>query len=165
MRNTSHSLKVDLPLARRAALSIAGVVLAAAALCAQAPPRDAASDAQKIFTSVMSPYCPGLLLADCPSPAAFELRADIRRRLDAGEPAADIERDLYRKFGDVIRAAPPPTGWGAVLWTAPAVALASTLALLIWFLARQSRAEREPLAGSGDAGSEERLEEELDRIS
>lgn len=165
MRETRYGLKVGLPLARTSALSIAGMLLAAAVLCGQAPPRDAASDAEKIFTSVMSPYCPGLLLADCPSPAAFELRADIRRRLDAGEPAADIERDLYRKYGDVIRATPNPTGWGAVLWTAPAVAFASTLALLVWFLARQRRDEREPLAGSGDAGSEERLQEELDRIS
>lgn len=151
--------------ARTASLSIAVLIIAAAALCAQAPARDPASQAEKIFRSVMSPYCPGLLLADCPSPAAFELRADIRRRLDAGESAADIEQDLYRRFGDSIRAAPAPTGWGAVLWTAP-VALAASLGLLIWLLARSRSISEPDLAGVGtDAGAEERLQDELDRIS
>lgn len=141
------------------AIAVAGVVT----LTAQS--RDAASQAQTIYTTVMSPFCPGLLLADCPSPAAFELRADIRRRLDAGETADDIERELYRTYGDAIRAVPPPRGWGAVLWIAPAIAFALSLAGLFWFLADAQRIEQEPAPPAPDAAMDERVQDELDRAS
>jgi cytochrome c-type biogenesis protein CcmH len=149
------------------AAAAGALIVAAMALTVSAQSRDPATEAQKIFTSVMSPYCPGLLLADCPSPAAFELRADIRRRLDAGESASDIERDLYRQFGDAIRAVPSPRGWGALLWIAPAIVLALTLAALLWFLGH-SRSEGEPVAHSDDEldpARAERLRQELEKVS
>ena len=152
---------------RRAALIVAVMLVAAVAVPAVAQTRDSAAEAQKIFTSVMSPYCPGLLLADCPSPAAFELRANIRKRLDAGESPVDIERGLYQTYGDVIRAVPPPQGWGSVLWIAPAVALALSLGTLMWFLARSRALD---VAGGlksapADPVMEERLQQELDEVS
>ena len=154
-------------MSRGAALVAASILVAVVAVPAAAQSRDPAADAQQIFTSVMSPYCPGLLLADCPSPAAFELRADIRKRLDAGESPADIERELYHRYGEVIRAVPPAQGWGRVLWIAPAVVLALSLAELMWFLAR-SRGDE--VAGGlqsapADSSMEERLQQELDEVS
>jgi cytochrome c-type biogenesis protein CcmH len=134
------------------------------AVSVSAQPRDPAAEAQNIFTTVMSPYCPGLLLADCPSPAAFELRAEIRRRLDAGESAAAVERDLYHRYGEVIRAVPPPAGWGGVLWAAPAAALAISLAALVWFLSRRRVDDEAPPAAAGDPAMDERLREELDEL-
>ena len=100
---TPHRLLIAVVAALAVALPVAAV---------RAQPHDAAADAQKIFTSVMSPYCPGRLLADCPSSAAFELRAEILGRLESGESDADVERDPYGKFGDSIRAVPPAMGWG-----------------------------------------------------
>lgn len=149
---------------RRAPIWIAVLIVAATAATVSAQPRDPAVEAQTIFRSVMSPYCPGLLLADCPSPAAFELRADILRRLEAGEPASDIERDLYRRFGDAIRAVPPATGWGRLLWIAPAIGLALSLAALLWFLAH-SRAEDEPPRAIADPDLEARLQHDLEKMS
>ena len=66
--------------------SVAGQPVTAA----PAPPvasADAAVEAESraIFTEVMSPFCPGLTLADCPSPDAFTMRGDIERRLKTGE--------------------------------------------------------------------------------
>lgn len=148
---------------RRATIGIAALVVAATVAMAWAQPRDAAVDAQTIFTSVMSPYCPGRLLADCPSPAAFELRADILRRLASGETAADIERDLYRTFGDSIRAVPPARGWGRVLAVAPAIALVLSAAALLWFLAH-TRSPHEPRGVAADAAMEGRLQQELDDV-
>jgi cytochrome c-type biogenesis protein CcmH len=148
----------------RAPIWIAVLIVAATAMAVSAQPRDSAAEAQTIFGRVMSPYCPGLLLADCPSPAAFELRADILRRLEAGESAPDIERDLYRRFGDEIRAVPPARGWGRVLWFAPAIGLALSLAALLWFLAH-NRAQDEPLLTTVDRDREARLQQELEKMS
>jgi cytochrome c-type biogenesis protein CcmH len=105
-----------------------------------------------------------LLLADCPSPAAFDLRADIRKRLDAGESAADIERELYYKYGDAIRAVPPARGWGRVLWVAPAVILVLSFAALAWFLARSRAQPESPPEPNRDAALEDRLNQELDEV-
>jgi cytochrome c-type biogenesis protein CcmH len=151
---------------RRAFLVLALVVAVAAGAAPAAQTPDLDAQAQRIFTSVMSPYCPGLLLADCPSPAAFDLRREIRARLEAGESAADIEQSLYVKFGDAIRAVPEPGGWGLILWAAPALVFLLSAGLLMWFLHR---------AGSGDAAatappepidpeSAERLERALDEV-
>ena len=148
----------------RAPIWLAALIVAATAIAVSAQPRDTATDAQTIFESVMSPYCPGLLLADCPSPAAFELRADILRRLEAGEAASDIERDLYRQFGDAIRAVPPATGWGRWLWITPAIGLALSLVALLWLFA-QHRAEDEPPRAAADPEIEARLRQELERMS
>lgn len=140
------------------------MLLASGAALAETQARDPASEAQQIFTSVMSPFCPGLLLADCPSPAAFELRASIRKRLEAGETPADIERDLYRQYGDSIRAVPPARGWGRVLWLAPPLLLLLSLALLTGFLARHSASAAPPSEPKRDAAMEERLDHELDEL-
>jgi cytochrome c-type biogenesis protein CcmH len=151
---------------KRAPFVTAWLMALAIALPAGAQPRDVDAQAQRIFTSMMSPYCPGLLLADCPSPAAFNLRIEIRERLEAGESAADVERDLYRKFGDVIRAVPEPGGWGTVLWIAPALVLTVSLAALMWFLGRVRTVETAPVSSqlSTDPALEERLQQELDDV-
>jgi cytochrome c-type biogenesis protein CcmH len=157
MQETRYGLKVEVAVATLLLIAVTGAI-------ARAQPRDPEAAAQRIFTSVMSPYCPGLLLADCPSPAAFELRAQILRRLEAGESAADIERDLYREFGDSIRAVPAPRGLGAVLWIAPALVLGMTLAVLLTFLARVRPLSRpdEPIP---NVDADPRLQDELDRLS
>jgi cytochrome c-type biogenesis protein CcmH len=113
----------------------------------------------------MSPYCPGLLLADCPSPAAFELRLDIRRRLEAGEQPDAIEQSLYQRFGDVIRAVPEPGGWGLILWIAPALAFALSAGLLLWFLSRVRSDDQTVIPRAAtDPAMEERLQHELDEV-
>lgn len=147
----------------RVPIGIAVVIVAVTVATVRAQPHDAAADAQEIFNSVMSPYCPGRLLADCPSPAAFELREDVLRRLESGESAADVERDLYRKFGDSIRAVPPAMGWGRVLSLAPAIALALSGVALLWFLTH-NRADDQPKVAAADPVMEERLQQELDKV-
>lgn len=90
-------------------------------------------DAQSIFHRVMSPYCPGLMLAACPSSLAEDLRNDIRAELKAGKVPAAIENDLHRRFGDETRAAPAFKGLGRVVWTLPLLLLAgSGWALAAW---------------------------------
>jgi cytochrome c-type biogenesis protein CcmH/NrfF len=140
---------------------IACVVLAATA--AHAQPTDVDRNAQRLFSQVMSPYCPGLLLADCPSPDAFALRAEIRARLAAGEAPADVENDLYARFGNSIRATPEPRRWGLLLWVVPLVVFAASVGGLAWYLA-QRRPIQPPPARATDLRLEARLEDELERL-
>lgn len=154
--------------ARRAGLALVAILLfaaVAAVVPVQAQSTAVDTAAQRIFTRVMSPYCPGLLLADCPSPEAFTLRAEIRARLAAGEAPADIEQMLYDRFGDAIRAVPTASGWGLVLWVAPLVVFAASLGGLMWFLARSRADGSSPgTLTPTDPMLEQRLDEELDDL-
>ena len=125
---------------------------------------DADANAQRIFSELMSPYCPGLMLADCPSPDAFDLRAEIRARLTAGETPTEVKADLYARFGESIRATPEPREWGLLLWTAPLVVLAASFGGLAWYLAHR-RPVREPEGPpAADRELEERLADELESL-
>lgn len=94
-----------------------------------APPQDARTEvpraAREVYDGTMSPFCPGLLLANCPSPQADSLRRAIAARAAAGESRAHIEADLLATYGEVVRAAPPRRGFGLVAWLAPAALLAA----------------------------------------
>lgn len=127
---------------------------------------DVETQAQQVFTHVMSPYCPGLLLADCPSPDAFTLRAEVRARLRAGEAAEDIEESLYTKFGDGIRAVPKAGGIGLVLWVAPLIVFAASLVGLAWYLFRHGTGTAPNPAPrlATDPALEERLNIELEDL-
>ncbi len=97
--------------------------------------------ADTLFNHVMSPYCPGKLLATCGSSQADTLRQEIRRDLAAGKPADEIEAELYYRFGDSIRSEPKKSGAGLVAWVFPAVLLVATGAWLVLWLRRARPAE------------------------
>ena len=75
-----------------------------------------------ITHELMSPFCPELLLADCPSDSARVLREAIARRVGAGETARSIEDDLVGRYGDQIRTMPLFQGIGVLVWLAPPIA-------------------------------------------
>lgn len=79
--------------------------------------------ARQIIDGSMSPYCPGLTLASCPSPSADSLRRAIIDRVNAGESRASIMTSLTAHYGDAIRSAPDTTGFGLVGWLMPFVLL------------------------------------------
>jgi cytochrome c-type biogenesis protein CcmH/NrfF len=62
--------------------------------------------ATQLLGTVMSPFCPGLTLANCPSVYAETLRVSVRARLDAGEAPDSIVESLVAPFGEGIRGAP-----------------------------------------------------------
>lgn len=68
--------------------------------------------ASRLFNSTMSPFCPGLLLANCPSPQAGVLRDTIRAWIAAGVPADSIRAVLLARYGEEVRATPPARGFG-----------------------------------------------------
>jgi len=133
------------------------------ATSAAAQTEDALSrNAREIFETVLSPYCPGRTISNCPSPQADELRADIRQQLAAGESPEEVKEDLYEVFGDELRTVPRAAGFGLLAWVVPGLAfLVGGWAILAW--ARRTRDLRPAAAAptSLDPESDARLAAEM----
>lgn len=118
---------------------------------------------------LMSPYCPGLLLADCRSEGARELRSEILQRLQTGETPESIETNLVARFGPSIRTEPAFNGMGLIAWLSPfvfAIAGFGLLVLVVRRAALHSRSSDTPTGGEseGDAEMSDRLQDELDAL-
>jgi cytochrome c-type biogenesis protein CcmH/NrfF len=143
--------------------ALAAVALTALAACA--PSRAPEDIAARVSTKVMSPFCPGVTLHDCPSGRADELRLEIQRWAAAGMDEQAILARLEREYGPAVRAAPPAEGAGWLAWLLPGLALAGG-GILAWrTLARWTSAPGAPTAGQIEATPAERrrLEAELER--
>ena len=113
-----------------------------------------------IMGTLMSPYCPGRLLKDCPSGQAFQLKEKISTRLQSGEKLQAVIDDLINTFGDQIRAAPQAKGFGLVAWIAPGLfLLIGAVLIFVWLKSRKQMNEPESKPLSPEL--EERLKSEL----
>ena len=111
--------------------------------------------AQRLNRDLMSPYCPGRTLSDCPSPRAAELRAWIREQERQGRTREDVEAQLERLYGEVVRSAPRAQGWGLTAYLIPAAAMLAGAALVAALLARRG-------APAGDPGASTRTPTAVD---
>jgi cytochrome c-type biogenesis protein CcmH len=149
--------------------SLAWMVLVLAVLGAGHPGLAATPDerARAIYHDYMSPYCPGLLLADCSSRPAATLRTEIRDALAAGTPEAEVRSALERRFGERVLAAPPRRGFGLVAWLAPYLVVGAALAAVVAWCRLRMR-PRPPVAAlpraPADPALRARLEDELRRF-
>ena len=100
---------------------------------AYANPEDTAND---ISEQIMSPYCPGVTLHDCPSDAAVALRDRIEAMAEQGMERAEIIAVLEQEYGESIRAVPPASGSGLGAWLLPGLAALGGVAAG-WLLLRR----------------------------
>lgn len=101
-----------------------------------------AQEAKGIYSSIMSPFCPGRLLSDCPSSAAVELKDEIHDRVASGASKREIIAELYQKYGDEIRAVPTTEGFGLVGWLVPLVFLLGGFCfILVWLHGQKKQPE------------------------
>jgi cytochrome c-type biogenesis protein CcmH/NrfF len=117
---------------------------------------DIARRAHGISSDIMSPYCPGRTLADCPSPSAAAVRSEVRELLAAGATDGEVLQRLEARFGDAISGVPRSV-WG---WALPVVLLALGLAGLALALRRLSHSKR-PEAVAVDPDLEADVDREL----
>ncbi len=117
-------------------LGLLAVVGAALAL-APAAPADEAPYSMQLWNGLMSPYCPGRTLMDCPSGQATELRDWIAEQEQAGRSRQEVEDELYAQFGDVILQAPKMQGFGIAAYLLPILALCAGGGIVWVFLRRQ----------------------------
>lgn len=83
--------------------------------------------ALELYQQVMSPFCPGRALSDCPSSKAHDLKSEMRRELEAGTPPDQILSGVFAKYGDQYRAVPGFSGFALLAWVAPIVFLVTGL--------------------------------------
>jgi cytochrome c-type biogenesis protein CcmH/NrfF len=117
-----------------ASIAFAGALLALDARASEFD-SDTARQAHRISQELMSPYCPGRTLSDCPSPDAAALRQEVRERLEAGVPERELRQDLARRYGDALIGVPR----GRLGWLLPALLLAAGAGALAFALRRLSR--------------------------
>ena len=141
---------------------VTGFALAGPAT-ALASPEDVAN---AVAHEVMSPYCPGVTLHDCPSSAAQEMRETIAGWAQDGMTKGAILARLEDEFGPSIRAVPRAEGAGLFAWLLPGFAVLCG-AVAATYLARQwsRRAPTEVApAPAVSAETNARLHAELDRL-
>jgi cytochrome c-type biogenesis protein CcmH len=113
---------------------------------------------------VMCPVC-NTTLDQSDSAIARRMKADISRRIEAGQSKQEIKDALVAEFGKKVLAAPPKEGFDLLAWLLPLVGLiggALVLGLLAW---RWSRGrEPRPPAPALSPALERRVDEELARF-
>ena len=148
-----------------------GVARAADAPSASAAPLEESAVplegwAYDLANELMSPFCPGRTLAECPSGKADSLRMWIIVQEAAGRPRGEVESELYERYGDIIRPAPLAQGIGLAAYIAPVVVFLLGCVVVVAFLRVQKRRPREAtpaFAASSDPELERILDEELAR--
>ena len=126
---------------------------------------DAPRWAQQLPNELMSPFCPGVTLAECPSPQAGSLKMWILVQAAAGRGEEDVREELYARYGDQIRPTPKAEGFGIAAYVIPVAAFLGGGGLVAWFLRRSTRrGDREdaPPVTALDPEVERKLDEMLD---
>ncbi len=152
---------MPVPVRRRACAATLLVSLLLLAAAALAEPEGWAYDLPR---ELMSPFCPGRTLSECPSPQADSLRMWLIVQEAAGRSRAEVEAELYERYGDAILAAPRAEGFGIAAYLIPVVACLAGGASLARFLRRQTQAPA-PVAAAGpvDAELERLVDQEFGR--
>lgn len=142
------------------------------ALAASGPVLDPATleaTAKRLETKFVAPCCWSQQVSVHQSPAADEVKRDLRTRLGRGETEEQIVSDYVVQFGDRILVEPPARGFNRFLYVLPPVFLLAGAGLVIVLVRRFSKrgAEAEPrptTAPGSDARYSDRLDDELSNL-
>lgn len=137
--------------ARLVAVALASLLLVAAS------PQDVASD---VADEIMSPFCPGVTLHDCPSGEADDLRREIVTMAERGMSKEEIIAALEAEYGPL--AATPESPFARLLpWAAALVGVIAAGLLASRFAARQRSRPAPPVLSPAQRA---RVDEELQRF-
>jgi cytochrome c-type biogenesis protein CcmH len=115
-----------------------GVVVAIALAVVLWPNGDqsSAARAHDLETQLKCPECQGLSVADSQAPTSRAIRADIKRRIAAGQNDEQIRQAYIDKYGDSILLAPEDSGVSLLVWVLPVVVLALGATGIVFALRR-----------------------------
>ena len=116
-----------------AAIAILGG-LALGMVLTSGPDPNAVPTSDEVAGRMMSPFCPGLTLDECPSDQASRLRAEIDEMVSRGDTNAEIDGWIVDNFGEVALARPG----GSVAWVAPPLVVLAGLGAVLLFLKRRT---------------------------
>jgi cytochrome c-type biogenesis protein CcmH len=111
---------------RRAAWVVLAVVVAVAIAWAAWPDGGARTErerARDLAAELRCPDCEGLSVADSSSSSAQAIRADLRRRIRAGQSDETIRQGYVDRFGESILLNPEGEGLGVLVWGLPVLVL------------------------------------------
>ncbi len=139
------------------------------AVAGQSAAPDLERDARVIDAMLVAPCCFSQPVSVHASPAADDVRRDVRARLAAGETRQQIVDAYVAQYGKRILAAPSADGFDVTLYVLPLVVLLASAGLGVLAIRRFTRgASGEPAqpgglagAGAGSAEDEARLNDEL----
>jgi cytochrome c-type biogenesis protein CcmH/NrfF len=120
--------------------------------------------AYEVANELMSPFCPGRTLADCPSSYAESLRMWIIVQEAAGRSRADVENELFERYGDIMRPAPRAQGLGLAAYVVPSAIIllgAGVVVAVLRYHARKPDAPSATPAVARDPELERIIDEEL----
>jgi cytochrome c-type biogenesis protein CcmH len=126
--------------------------------------RSSAARAHDLETEFKCPECRGLSVADSQAPTSRAIRADIKRRIAAGESDERIRQTYIDKYGDSILLAPQDSGVSLLVWILPVVVLALGATGIVFAL-RRNRDEPHLHATEADerlVEREHRVEDKVD---
>lgn len=104
------------PRAARVALAVIAALSLALAATAQ---QGWEPTYKRMIAELMSPYCHGLTLADCPTQGAAELRDQVKGWLIDGHNEEWILDQLEAEYGPSILGVPRMRGIGILAWVVP----------------------------------------------
>jgi cytochrome c-type biogenesis protein CcmH len=130
---------------------------------------DVESEARVIDAMLIAPCCFRQQVSVHQSPAADEVRVDVRARVAAGETRQQILDSYVVRYGTRILVAPPAVGFDRSLYVMPFITLVLSAGVVAAVLRRFTRRRTLPTPESGDAGArvpagreeEARLDDEL----
>jgi cytochrome c-type biogenesis protein CcmH/NrfF len=94
--------------------------------------------ATDMYQQVLSPFCPGRSLNDCPSSKAQELKTDMLVKLQSGVAEQEVLEGVFAKFGDQYRAIPKGEGFGRLVWLVPGLFVFIGLAFAYYVSTRRA---------------------------
>lgn len=106
------------------------------------PSRSPAARANRLAHELRCPTCESESVANSQSPASVAIRADIKRRIAAGESDGAIKSAYVAIYTQYVLLSPDSHGIGLIVWGAPVAALilgAGGLALALRRWGRQPR--------------------------
>ncbi len=101
-----------------------------------------ADRAHSIASELKCMECQGLSVADSSAPTSKAIRADIKRRIAAGESDDAIRQVYVDDYGSVILLQPQSTGISLIVWVLPVVVLVGGAAGVFFTLRRNRREPR-----------------------
>ncbi|HET7744251.1 MAG TPA: cytochrome c-type biogenesis protein [Gaiellaceae bacterium] len=139
-------------------------VLAALALVAAAAAAGGRPNASDLEGQLVCPVCQ-TTLDQSDAPIALKMKAYIRRRIAAGDSAAQIKAALVAQFGPGVLATPSKSGFGLLAWLVPIlVVLGAGLVVGVLVRAWSKRRPPPPPDRPLDPDVERRVDEELARF-
>lgn len=154
-------------------LRILVAAFAAVLLSAQAAPAQPAAnpalerEAKQIEAMVIAPCCWSQQVSVHQSPAADEMRQDIRKQLAGGKTRQQILDAYIAQYGEQILAEPPARGFSRTLYVLPVLLLVVSgvvLSMVVKRMARQpalAGGPAEPPAAAARDAYGDRLNDEL----